>query len=318
MAIQISSVQDFMAMADWSDRGSTESYLQVELTEDIDFSEIENFEGLNGSWYMDFDGNGHTIKGITAVTDACWSIFNGADTDNYYGSIVNLKIANSTITTAVDKKTATLCYNACNCTFYNVIIENTVALMGGDIVCGFCVKTEGTCFFEKCRVSAKITTLFNAGLVCGFCTCEGTSGTSTGRNHSKMYNCVSTASLAGYRSFGLIYGYKYSYTTVTNCYFMGMTANNNTVASTGGSTGALYTGVGSAYCCYCLYTISGNKAFGSVYLFYIGNGCKAVCGSVRNPNNLDITVTPGNPDVTIATEEQLKSVEWLRELGFAI
>ena len=117
MAIQINNVQELIEMANWSDKGSEDGYLQVELTADIDFSGIENFEGLGGSWHMNFDGNGHTIKGITGVSTTVWSLFNGTTEGEYYGSIKNLTVSNSALT--ADGKIAALCFNSRGCIFFS-------------------------------------------------------------------------------------------------------------------------------------------------------------------------------------------------------
>ena len=148
-------------------------------------------------------------------------------------------------------------------------------------------------------------------MVCGFCYNYGTAGDHA---NNKIYNCLSTTQLKGYNCWGISYGYNYVGERIVNCFFTGIVE----ASSSGGDCGGAYVRGGSAYCCYCAYSVVGTIKFGATYLFYLGANAGAVTGIVRDPNNLGFTVTLGNSNITPATEEQLKDAEWMRALGFAI
>jgi hypothetical protein len=98
--VTISTIQDLVSFSNGDyGRGTSSAYLDVVLTADLDFADLNEYEnpynwaGCTGTWYVNFDGQGHKIDNIYYAGSGTWALF-GA----FYGSIKNLKLTNVFVT----------------------------------------------------------------------------------------------------------------------------------------------------------------------------------------------------------------------------
>ncbi len=141
MAIEINTAADFIALKDLADKGSADSPIEIEITADLDFSEIENFEGLGlVTFYANLNGNGHTIKNLVIATNNnCYLL------GYIIGTVRNLIIDN--------------CKISCGCfellrtsgDVNNIIIKNTNTFTTNDNLYIFNIMGNG--IYEKISIS---------------------------------------------------------------------------------------------------------------------------------------------------------------------
>lgn len=119
MAIEISSATEFMNMANWDDKGSSSSIIDVILTDDIDFSEVEEWGGYGSTtFYINFDGQGHTIKNLVTSTNSTFCFFHIGQNS----TVKNVRFSNNHITS-----TNVIAFIWCEhyITLSDIIIDNT-------------------------------------------------------------------------------------------------------------------------------------------------------------------------------------------------
>ncbi len=155
-----------------------------------------------------FDGNGHTVSGLYAVsTVGCWGFIGGLTG----GTVKNITVADSYIESSSEFVGGIVGYltgTVQNCDTINCIIKANSAIGG---IAGW---LEGTA--EKC---ATIHCLVKGGDYVG-----GISGTC---NNGTIINCYSTSILSGSKYVGGISGNAQYVCTIKNCYFAGTNNNNN-------------------------------------------------------------------------------------------
>ena len=95
--IEINTIQDLIAFSNGDyGRGTSSEYLDVVLTTDLDFTDLAesdspyNWNGCTGTWYVNFDGQGHKINNIYYSGTKDWGFF------ITYGGYVNIKNTNLT------------------------------------------------------------------------------------------------------------------------------------------------------------------------------------------------------------------------------
>ncbi len=100
--VAISSIQDLVSFANGDyGRGTSSAYLDVVLTADIDFNDLNeydspyNWAGCTGTWYINLDGQGHKIDNIYYAGSADWGFFG-----TVYGFVKNLYLTNMFVTSA--------------------------------------------------------------------------------------------------------------------------------------------------------------------------------------------------------------------------
>lgn len=71
MAIEISTPEQYMAIKDWTDRGTADAPLDIVITQDLDFSQtgLTDWTGQGSNvLYANIDGQGHSIKNMVIST----------------------------------------------------------------------------------------------------------------------------------------------------------------------------------------------------------------------------------------------------------
>ena len=110
--IEINTIQDLIAFSNGDyGRGTSSEYLDVVLTADLDFADLTeydspyNWSGCTGTWYVNFNGQGHKIDNIYYMGTAAWGFFN-----TLYGSVKNLKLTNMYVTSATSYCCGLMCF----------------------------------------------------------------------------------------------------------------------------------------------------------------------------------------------------------------
>ena len=98
MAIEIDTIEKLIEFSNGDyGRGSSSEYLDVKLIADLDFADLTendipyNWAGCTGSWYVNFDGQGHTIDNIYFIGTGNWGFFQELSTGS---TVKNLKMTN--------------------------------------------------------------------------------------------------------------------------------------------------------------------------------------------------------------------------------
>ena len=96
--VVINSIPDLLAFASGQyGYGSSSDRLDVELTADLDFADLTEYDiaynwiGCKGDWYINFDGQGHTIDNINYVGMGNWGFF---DVLHSTSEVKNLNLTN--------------------------------------------------------------------------------------------------------------------------------------------------------------------------------------------------------------------------------
>ncbi len=89
MAIEINTAEQFMALRMQEDRGTASTPLDVVITQDLDFSNINDYQTMSTALNANIDGQDHKMKNITCVKDEGLSFIWIAD-----GRISNLTFDN--------------------------------------------------------------------------------------------------------------------------------------------------------------------------------------------------------------------------------
>ena len=102
-AIEINTIQDLIAFSNGDyGRGTSSEYLDVVLTADLDFADLTiddtayNWSGCAGTWYVNFDGQGHKVDNIYYSGTEDWGFFG-----TIYGSVKNLYLPNMFVTSTM-------------------------------------------------------------------------------------------------------------------------------------------------------------------------------------------------------------------------
>lgn len=281
--VTINTIQDLVAFSNGDyGRGTSSAYLDVVLTADIDFNDLNeynspyNWAGCTGTWYVNFDGQGHKVDNIYYMGTSTWGFFG-----TLYGSVRNLKLTNMYVTTT------------------NAMIGGVVLYSGGAKITNCHVaghlESIGTPYCSGiCAASVA------SGSEVGFCSVSGLVKSTSDAlglvgNHSGygmlLYSSIIVAdvqanNLAPLCSAG---------TTVINCEFRGTLKG-----------GTLYYGY-NATLKNCIFVIKSDSSFSSVRTSTINN-CYY--------DNTEWTGTLSQ--LTPATTTELQDSTWLKEHGFAI
>jgi hypothetical protein len=132
--VTISTIQDLVSFSGGEyGRGTSSEYLDVVLTADLDFADLKehdnpyNWAGCTGTWYVNFDGQGHKIDNIYYSGTGTWALF-----DTVSGSIKNLKLTNVFVTAYND--IAAFVRNGRNCVIENCAFSGFLETLAGEAV----------------------------------------------------------------------------------------------------------------------------------------------------------------------------------------
>ena len=193
-------------------RGTSSEYLDVVLTADLDFADLKehdnpyNWAGCTGTWYINFDGQGHKIDNIYYEGSNAWGFFG-----TLYGSIKNLRLTNLYVTSLSSYCCGLMCFLGASAIVSNCHIAgniNATNNSSGTPACGICFQRSNGSVIEHCSVSGRI---FGTATALGIC--QNSSGT------TYTYNCTIHAELEGRTSDALPFTSQNA--IVTNCIFVG-------------------------------------------------------------------------------------------------
>ncbi len=303
--VVINSIQDLLAFASGQyGYGSSSDYLDVELGADLDFADLTEYDmpyvwsGCTGDWYINFDGQGHTIDNIYYVGSINrWGFFSVLKS----GSIVkNLNLPNM--------------YVAAQC-------GNADGGVGGIASIG-----EG-CTIQNCHVSGQIENTRTDG---NFDTSNNCVAGIVGRpgNNSTIINCSFSGTLKIASTSGHVHGIVgHGYNggcSVINCLCVADFVHPNSAAGIGikcygnngatlnsefrGTNAAVVFGFGNTINCIGIVN-SATQALATpdtVINSYI-DSTKAAAAGLTIPSNCGS-----------ATTAELQSINWLRAHGFPI
>lgn len=286
MAIEISTAEQFMAIKDWTDRGTADAPLEIVITQDLDFSEIDNFEGLGETpFYANLDGQGHVIKNIVTY-------YNGSGSfvvlGRCYGNVKNITIDNCHITLNISHydEFYWLYGDSSYTTLENITVKNTNRVISNSYIRFFwgykmanCISVRGT-----------------------YQTTDNSYGTINPFNGTLIKNSHTICTLICNDGTGFLYGSGQAY----NCF----ARNKLTVNSFCGFSS--YSRDNTKYC----YAANTNEQDipGSFY----GFASFASSTSYFDKDIITISTVPKDLDLNGQPTENLKSVEWLRSQGWAI
>lgn len=286
--IQIGTIQDLVSFANGDyGRGTSGAYLDVVLTADLDFNDLKeydnpyNWAGCTGTWYVNFNGQGHKVDNIYYMGSGNWGFFDDVQSGS---TIKNLKLTNLYVT--------------------------------GSHIGGVARYTRGVTI-ENCHVSGQIVGITGSGISgivgaaasvvkvssCSFAgTLQNTGGGYASGVLSQDGNlqCYSTIVIADIIASNYIFGISADSQLLVNCEFRGsLSGPSGRVSSLAGSRSS------STNCIAAIYSLSGSwYSHGNLYNCYFDSTLAAAAGFSL----------PG----TGATTEELKSATWLREHNFAI
>lgn len=295
MAIEINTAAEFAALVNLSEeeRGTADSLIDININEDLDFAEIENFTGLGTTlYYANVNGNGHTIKNIVANTSDAYYLISLGNTS----ILRNLKFSDNHITT--DNRLYFIRFDNSNDTICeNIVIDNTNTFVAGGSIYLFYGKRSGL-LFNKVAVSGS----FNAVTVYIFYAATYSSSTGT-YSTSTIRNCYVIANITVQQSCYIFY-VLYCY----NCFSRCKISKTKT-------SGYIYPFYGSSsYASVPYYCYTANEVTSvDENIYGIGATSKAVKSFYDNT-----LLTNAKDTANGQPAENLKSAEWLRSQGWAI
>lgn len=306
--VEINTIQDLIAFSNGEyGRGTSSKYLDVALTADLDFNDLKendnpyNWHGCTGTWYVNFDGQGHKIDNIYFMTsspsDVAWGFFY-----TLYGTIRNLNLTNLYVTGSANMAGLVSYLHGCayNCKVSghveNIYPEGADGYVAGLVRYIYSNSTAGGARVDRCAFSGTLKSVNG--------TCTGLVGNVESKNTAFVSNCIFIGDI--YTNNAWIVGIASNKVIVCNCEFRGTTHMN--VVHDMCFCGRDSDGRGHN-CIVVLYpgstgTLKADEA--SYYNFYMDSTIAAEAGySVPS-------------QFISATTEQLHDTTWLHNHGFAI
>lgn len=286
--ITINNIDELIAFANGDyGRGTSDEYIDVALTSDIDFAtdndgeyKYLDWQGCTGSWYINFDGGGHTIKNISYTGTNVWAFF--------YSLLGNATVKNLKLTD-INIITTSAIYGISRFGAGNQTIENchiSGSFNGNNIyTIAYNDYSGGTHSIKNCTFSGILT---STGVIYGI---------ALGNFTTRIVNCAVNADIYTSGSVVLVGGSTRGSTTfIARCFFKGtVTAGGTIIFANGGTVIQNYVVVKS---------VANGQSIDAIKCLYDATVAEAS----------GITYSSG----TAATTEQLKSRAWLREQGWAV
>lgn len=289
--VTISTLQDLIDFGNGVyGYGSSSSFLSVELTADLDFADLTandvtyDWAGCVGTYYVHFDGKGHTIKNIYHVGTGNWGFI-----DVLNGSIKDLNLTDLYV---VGARVGGITSYLNGSTISNCKVSGQIEGIANTRIGGIAGDGGSTVTFRSCSFFGKIIHRGSGNIA--------NIGGIIGRDGAcSLYNCMVVADLEG------------------NNYTMGLAGDNNTLincefrGSLKAANGRAAALMGTGGTC-----INGIAAVTSVVGAWYGS-------TGRSNTYMDSTLaTAGGFNIQggfgAATTEELKNNRWLFEHNFAV
>jgi len=289
--IKINTIQDLIAFSNGDyGRGTSSEYLDVVLTADLDFADLTEYDspynwgGCTGTWYVNFDGQGHKVDNIYYAGAAHWGFF--YETNG--GSIKNLRLTNIYITTTTS--CGIIVNRSGGTNFENIHIS-------GDITAnGYCAcfsayngTNTGRITITNCSFAGSIRSMTS---FCSLIVSEGYNRSAVVNNFAANGNISSSENLYlwGSNADGMI----------SNAYFIGVanTRSSLRLGLYGGPQHNVYFVLKSG-------SKTSASSYNSVFNCYYDSTVATAAG---------ISVS----GVTPATTAELQDAQWLRDHDFTI
>lgn len=285
--VTISTIQELIAFSNGDyGRGTSSAYLDVELTTDLDFNDLKeydaayNWAGCTGTWYVNFDGRGHKVDNIYYMGSAAWGFFG-----TVYGSVKNLDLTNMYVTTTASNATAAgIAAYAAGAIIKNCHVSGFIESLNY-VACGIVgFRSNADPTIRECSFSG---TLRSYNATCGIMCTGG----------AYIYNCIVTGELINRGELVIFWGS--SYCLMVNCAFRAKVTAPSSVIAFYNNT---------VYQCYFVMLEGstgnvGTRASSVVNVYYDSDKASAAGISVTG--------------ATAATTAELKDDTWLKEHYFA-
>ena len=212
--------------------GSSSSFLSVELTADLDFADLAvnntpyDWAGCVGTYYVHFDGKGHTIKNISHVGTGNWGFI-----DVLNGSIKNLNLTDLYVVGACVGGIASYLNGS---TILNCKVSGQIEGIANTSIGGIAGNGSSTITFRSCSFFGKILHRGSGNIA--------NIGGIIGRDGGcYLYNCMVVADLEGNN---YTMGLAGDGNTLINCEFRGsLKAANGRAAALMGTGGTCINGI---------------------------------------------------------------------------
>ena len=289
MAIEIGTVEELIAFGNGDyGRGSGSGNIEAVLTADLDFADLTEYDiaynwvGCRGDWYINFDGQGHTIDNINYVGTWNWGFFG---TLHSTSEVKNLNLTNMYVIGTGVGGIAQYCAGT---TIQNCKVSG---MLQGTADVGGIIGNAGnpTSTVRECSVSGKLTSTSSSTRAGGICPTD---------SYTQVFNSIVVADIS---SNNYTTGIKGSGNTAINCEVRG------TLKGASGRVGLFtFENATSVNCIAAVTSLRGgwyNASYNNCYM----DSTLASAGGFSIPSG-----------VTGATTEELKDESWLRSHNFAI
>lgn len=290
--IKINSVNKFIDLINGKyGFGTSDSYIKVNLTADIDFAELGPYSwpgGINTpsntKWYIDFRGNNHIIKNIAYTGTEYWVLFRAI---YGYSNIQDLIIQDINIVSTKHIALFQSMYNYS--TIHNIHVTGNLTSTGDspDGICGG--SGSGNTLLSECTFTGNLT---------GKSPCGISRGSINTTSNNKVANCAFIGNMTATN--GSCFGITYDGAGVTTSFVRGIFKATSLIYPISKSSASL---------CYAVFYEGTTNTFANSYS--IGLPCFY---DSTEAEKAGITINSFTP----ATTAQLKNPKFMGEAGFSV
>ena len=286
--VSIGTIQELVAFSNGDyGRGASGSPISVVLTADLDFDDLNehdapyNWAGCTGTWYINFDGQGHKVDNIYYSGTNNWGFFDDVQSGS---AIKNLKLTNLYVT---GSHIGCVARYTRGVTIENCSVSGQAISITGSALGGICGGANATLIVRGCSFSGVIQNT-GGGYTAGVLPQDG---------RLQCFGTLIVADIIGQDWMG---GFSVDGQTLVDCEYRGtLQGPSGKVTSLAGAYSS------STNCIAAIKSFSGSwYSHGNLYNCYFDSTLAAAGGFSL----------PG----TGATTEELQSIQWLREHNFAI